>query len=776
MADFDRESMLEMFIFEMSQLIEQLEQTIIRSEAGFTPDDINEIFRIMHTIKGSSAMMKFDNMSSTAHSIEDMFYYLREENPTNVDASKVADIVLEGMDFIKVELDKVSEGSSPDGDGTSIINNIKAYLKVLKGDTGASAPTKESQKVASSSAETPAAKSDFVPGQNSPTGYYKAKIIFEEGCEMENVRSYTLVHNLGDMFSHVTYEPEDILSEDATEIIRKNGFNIKFKSELPYNEIQDSLLKTIYLKDLILEPMGDFNLFNVKVFFSQGSEMENVRAYNLIHILEQETQIVSYTPQNILDEETIEIIRKEGFVISFKTPLKFDDINNILKKVPYLRSFNLQIQEEEQKKPEVETKTKVETVSDEQDETSSTTIQASPSQAQASSAKKPPAQHMISVNVSKLDLLLNLMGELVIAEAMVTQNPDLDGLELESFHKETRQLRKIIKDVQDTVMSMRMVPLSTTFFKMQRLVRDMCKQLQKDVTLEVVGEETEVDKNIIEHISDPLMHIIRNSIDHGIEMPDERKAVGKSEKGTVLLEAKNSGGDVLIIIKDDGAGLNKKKIMEKAKNAGLLKKPETDYTDKEIHQFIFLPGFSTNEKVTNYSGRGVGMDVVSKNIELVGGSVLVDSIPNEGSMFTLKIPLTLAIIEGMTIKMGGAKYTIPIISIQKSFKVTKDQLFSDPDGNEMIRTSRGEVFNVVRLNEFFNINDGVTDVEEGIMITLENSDQTICLFVDELIGEQQVVVKTMPKYIKKIRGLSGCTLLGNGDISLIIDIAGFFDK
>jgi two-component system chemotaxis sensor kinase CheA len=324
-------------------------------------------------------------------------------------------------------------------------------------------------------------------------------------------------------------------------------------------------------------------------------------------------------------------------------------------------------------------------------------------------------------------------------------------------------------------MSMRMVPLSGTFFKMNRIVRDMCRQLDKDVQLDIVGDDTEVDKNIIEHISDPIMHIIRNSIDHGVEKPAVRRKAGKPEKSHVLLEAKNAGGDVLIIIKDDGAGLDREKIMKKAKENGLLRKPESEYTDKEVHQFIFLPGFSTNDQVTSFSGRGVGMDVVIANLEVVGGTVLVESTPGEGSTFTLKIPLTLAIIEGMSVLLAGAKYTLPIVSIIKSFKAQKADLFTDPNGNEMI-TERGEIFNIVRLHEFFNVEGAITNIEDGILIMLESDAQTICLLVDDLIGQQQVVVKSMPKYFKKVKGLSGCTLLGNGDISLIVDVAGFFDK
>ncbi len=696
LADFDRESMLEMFSFEMSQLVEQLEQTIIQAESGYSSEQVNEIFRIMHTIKGSAAMMLFDSISTTAHAIEDLFFYIREENPQNINYSTLTDFVLLGMDFIKTELDKIENGVQPDGDGTEIIAKIKGYLAEIKDGSKAAAEAK-----AESTTAVKPAVSETKNNESSTEHYnYTSVIKFEDGCEMENIRAYTLVHNFGEKIFNVSHIPEDVIDETSIGHIRKNGFRLDFSSKLPYDDIKNLFMKTVYLKELSL------------IELPSGSAVE----------------------------EPLEIHKVNEPVI--------EEVLNAVQPIPPVNENSAAV------KP-----------------TESPIVSASDSQV----AKKQQTQHVISVNVSKLDQLLNLMGELVIAEAMVTQNPELENLELESFHKEAIQLRKIINDVQDTVMSMRMVPLSTTFFKMHRIVRDMCKQLEKDVKLEILGEETEVDKNIIEHISDPLMHIIRNSIDHGIEKPDDRAALGKPDQGVVILEAKNSGGDVLIIIKDDGAGLNKDRIMQKAKQNGLLRKPESDYTDKEICQFIFLPGFSTNEKVTSYSGRGVGMDVVSTNLEAVGGSVIVDSVTGEGSTFTLKIPLTLAIIEGMTIKMGGAKYTIPIISIKQSFKAHKESIFTDPSGNEMIQV-RGEVYNLIRLYEFFNVESSITDPEDAIVIMLENGEQTVCIMVDELIGEQQVVVKTMPKYIKKVRGISGCTLLGNGDISLIIDVVGFFDK
>ncbi|GAE87690.1 signal transduction histidine kinase CheA [Acetivibrio straminisolvens JCM 21531] len=357
---------------------------------------------------------------------------------------------------------------------------------------------------------------------------------------------------------------------------------------------------------------------------------------------------------------------------------------------------------------------------------------------------------------------------------MVTQNPDLEGLQLDNFHKAARQLNKLTNELQDVVMSIRMVPLSMTFQKMNRIVRDMGKKLNKSIELEIIGEETEVDKNIIERISDPLIHLIRNAVDHGLEDAEERVAKGKPPAGKITLEAKNAGGDVWIFVKDDGRGLNREKILKKARVAGLIHKPENELTDKEIYSFIFTPGFSTKDNVTEFSGRGVGMDIVSNNISMVGGTIFVDSVPDNGTIISIKLPLTLAIINGMSIKVGKSRYTIPTISIKESFKVKNEAIITDSEGNEMIMV-RGEVYPIVRLHRFYKIDTAVTDINDGIIVMVENDSKVICIFADELLGEQQVVVKALPKYIKKVKGIGGCTLLGDGSISLILDIAGLVD-
>ncbi len=785
MADFDRESMLEMFNYEMNQLIESLETTVLEAEDGITTNHINEIFRIMHTIKGSAAMMLFNNIASVAHSVEDMFYYLRDNGVKDEHNSSIADLVFEGMDFIKQELEKIQEGDEANGDPQEIVEKLQDLLSVIKGNpsegTKGEVDTNTPNKVADNSL---VALNDIenVSGllcsymgkslkRKEEANVFSAKLEFESETQMLNVRAYSVVSNFIDDYKEVESQPSELLEEEASQEIIDNGLIVNITAELDFISVFRSLIKVPYLDKLSLK----------EVVLGNEDDIENVGCYeyelefpntfgehfgNLVTLVKKvEANVQALEILNITDD----IENKNLFWRIFSSK-KFDEINEIINSVDEVKIIKMEeIYNDDSQL--ISVKENENTKNDDKIEEKQVD-KSSKSQA----AKKPVTQQVISVNISKLDSLLNLMGELVISEAMVTQNPDLEGLDLQNFSKESRQLRKIINDVQDIVMSMRMVPLSTVFLKMHRIVRDMSKSLNKEIILNIIGEETEVDKNIVEIISDPLMHMIRNSIDHGLEKTEEdRIKVGKPPEGTVTLEAKNSGGDVLIIIKDDGRGVDTDAVYEKAKKNGLIDGERENYTDKELNMLIFEPGFSTNTEVTNYSGRGVGMDVVNTNLQSVGGSVDVISEKGVGTQFILKIPLTLAIIEGMNIRIGGDMYTIPIISIRQSFKGTKDDITLDPEGNEMIKV-RGEMYNLIRLHEYFDIESNVKEVEDGILILVENGYEAICLFADELVGEYQVVVKTMPKLIDKVRALAGCTLLGNGDISLIVDVAGFFGK
>lgn len=376
----------------------------------------------------------------------------------------------------------------------------------------------------------------------------------------------------------------------------------------------------------------------------------------------------------------------------------------------------------------------------------------------------------IRVDTEKLDDLMNLVGELIIAETTVTKNPDLDGHEFENFQKAALNLNRLTRALQDITMAVRMVPIATTFRKMVRLVRDVSTKQKKRVELVLTGEDTEVDKTVIETIADPLIHLIRNSIDHGIEGPDERTRSAKEAVGHVWLDAKHQGGEVWITIRDDGRGLNPERILQKAIERGVAD-PNRRYADREIFDFIFEPGFSTAAQITEISGRGVGMDVVRRNIEDVNGRVEVSSELGKGAVFTLRIPLTLAIIEGMLVRVGGSHYTIPLLAIRESVKAQAADITLLSDGGELLKLRRRH-YPIVKLSELHGVGGGVTSALDGILVIVECGERLACVLVDEVVGQRQTVIKPLPEYVKRVRGLAGCSILHNGDISLILDVEG----
>lgn len=381
----------------------------------------------------------------------------------------------------------------------------------------------------------------------------------------------------------------------------------------------------------------------------------------------------------------------------------------------------------------------------------------------------------LRVDIEKLDRLLDVVGELMIAESMVVQNPDLKehNFKLENFEKSVQQLDKITREIQDTATSIRMIPLTGTFRMMIRLVRDLVHKAGKKVELKLIGEDAEVDKTVIEHIYDPIVHAIRNAIDHGIGPPEERLSVGKSEIGQLTLEAKYVGGEVWIIVRDDGRGLNRNIILSKAIDRGLITGNGADLKDWEVWQLIFDPGFSTAEKVSEISGRGVGMDILRRHIESIRGRVEVRSREGEGTEVILRIPLTWAIIEGMIVRVEDAIYTIPISAIRESLKISKDQITEMTDFQEVVRI-RDQLIPVIRLHEFFGGTPNGKNLDEGILMVVGTNDKSLCFFVDEVVGQRQIVLKGIPRFIGNLNGISGFTILGDGSICPIINVAEVF--
>jgi two-component system chemotaxis sensor kinase CheA len=384
--------------------------------------------------------------------------------------------------------------------------------------------------------------------------------------------------------------------------------------------------------------------------------------------------------------------------------------------------------------------------------------------------KKFSRQHIdlqVKVDTKKLDNLVDLTGELVINQAMLRQNQWVLSSKDQKLYHNLNQLNQITSSLQRTAMSMRMVPIRNTFQKMVRLVRDLSKNSGKEVALSMAGEDTEIDRNVVEELYEPMVHMIRNSVDHGIEPPDERERSGKARSGTIFLKAYHKGGHIIIEIRDDGRGLDMDRILEKARSLQLLT-DESKMVEADICNLIFHPGFSTAEKVTDISGRGVGMDVVKKGIERLRGRVEINSKKGEGAVFVISLPLTLAIIEGMVVRVGKERYIIPALTILESFRPEKKQYSTLKGKGEMILT-RGRLVPLVRLDRMFGIKGDSSLPWEGLVVAVENDGHQRCLLLEE------VVIKSLGQGLKAVRGIAGGAILGDGRVGLILDISGIFE-
>ncbi len=689
------EAMVDVYIFETTGLLEQLDEILLRTEQAneFTEDDINEIFRIMHTVKGSSAMMGFENLQKLAHKGEDMFFIIREAPEKMTDISFVYDLVFQMSDLFKAEIEAIQNNDDYEPtDFSEIIAKLEKGAKMLKGelDEAEAEEKKETEKEAAPAAGALALDDSCMT----------VCVFFEDGCKMENLRAFMLLSKVKEEAEVLEYTPSDIESnQESSNVIIDHGFTITFRAH-----DNDAILHLI-------------------------ENSLNVQSYEIIsnnHKEEPEAQKAQTASEA---SPSAAAAAPSGTSAAAAAPEKKSDAPEKKKNEP------------------------------------------KPSEQKSTNSGK---QSLISVNLLKLDQLHDIVGEIITTESMVISNPELSGMRLESFSKAARDLKKLTSDLQDTVMSIRMVPLTGPFQKMNRIVRDMKVKLGKNVELKIEGDTTEVDKSIVDNLNDPLMHLVRNCMDHGVEdTQEERVALGKPAKATITLSAASSSGEVIITVADDGRGIDTEKVLQKAERIGMLTKPASEYSEREIQNMILLPGFSTNEVVTEYSGRGVGMDVVKKNIEKVGGSLTVESKKGQGTTFIIKIPLTLAIIDGMEIRVGDAIFTVPISVIQQSFIGQKEQLIHDTQQGEMIMI-RGVCYPILRLHEKFSLPTEITEIEDGILLLIESENKNFCIFSDHLVGEHQVVVKPFPKYLSqynlKGEGLSGCTIMGDGSISLIIDV------
>ncbi len=381
----------------------------------------------------------------------------------------------------------------------------------------------------------------------------------------------------------------------------------------------------------------------------------------------------------------------------------------------------------------------------------------------------------VRVSTDKLNKLFDLVGEIITVETMVVNNKNLAGLKLPDFKASANMLNKLVRELQKITMSIRMIPLEGLFNKMSRLVRDLSRKVNKSAELVIYGADTEMDKNVIEQLSDPLVHMLRNCIDHGIEYESVRLEKGKNPTGRITIGASYQGNEIHITVEDDGAGLDKEKIIQKAISNGQLSGIPTELSDKAICNLIFLPGLSTATVVSDVSGRGVGMDVVKNNIEKLRGGIEIDSKFGYGTKITFRIPLTLAIMDVMIVRVGTIKYAIPILSVRESFQPKSKDITITMDGIEVVKV-RNEMYPIIRLHEIMKRTPDNFDLDEGILMMLNTNTKKVCLFVDAILGQQQAVVKPLSEYIGEVQGLTGCMVMADGKIGLILDIEGLIEK
>jgi two-component system, chemotaxis family, sensor kinase CheA len=381
---------------------------------------------------------------------------------------------------------------------------------------------------------------------------------------------------------------------------------------------------------------------------------------------------------------------------------------------------------------------------------------------------KPEGELSVRVRTDRLDRLIDMVGELVIAQSMIAADPAVTAVGQHDLVKKVTHAGKIMRELQDLSMSMRMVPLKSTFQKLTRLVRDVAVKAGKTVEFVTDGEDTEIDRNMVDAIADPLVHMVRNAVDHGVEGPDEREAAGKPRQGTVRLAAFQQGGSVIVELRDDGRGLNRERILAKAIEKGLVTSAQS-LTESEINGLIFAPGFSTAEQITDISGRGVGMDVVRRNIESIRGRIDIQSTLGTGTIFQIRLPLTLAVTDGMLVRVGDERYIVPLTSISLSFRPEPEMLSNIPPSGEVVML-RGEVLPIVRLHEYFSVPGAVTDPSQAILMIVGDGKNRIALLVDQLLGQHQVVAKTLGDGVGEVPGISGGAILSDGRVGLIVDV------
>ena len=692
----------DVFLEEAAELLEQLEESLLELEES--PDDIelvSSVFRALHTIKGSGAMFGFDRVSAFTHEVETVFDKVRSGDMAA--SPELIDLTLASRDIIRGMLEEVNEGSDevPEENAQNIVRSLQELSGSEKGG------------VHSSSSGSSAA-----PGEDAD--------VKEQILSTWRIRYKPPL----DVFASGTnpcHLLEDLMELGETNIVALNE-DVPPLSELNPEQFHigwDVLLTTDKGKEAIED---------VFIFVDEESDL-------IIELVEHH--------DNLDDEDADIQFKRLGEILVMRGELTEEQLNEALgtqKQIGEILVDKGLISED-----------KLHSALQEQEHLKKVT-------SKVQSKQKASSESSIRVPSSKLDQLVNLVGELVTVQARLTQEAETRKDPQLLFLAE--EVERLSAELRDNTMNIRMVPIGSTFSKFRRVVRDLSRELGRQVVMTTAGAETELDKTVIEKLNDPMVHLIRNSLDHGVEPPDVREKKGKDPGGTIHLEAEHSGSHVLIRVTDDGAGIDKEKIRKKAVERGLLEQ-DAEISDKELYGFIFSPGFSTATVVSSVSGRGVGMDVVRTNIEELRGSIDVKSSVGQGTTVTLKIPLTLAIIEGLLARVGDERYVLPLAAVEECVELEEEDAGAERGRN--LVNLRGELVPYVHLRRYFDIGGDRSETEQIVVTRMDG--HRVGFVVDEVIGQHQTVIKNLGYLYRDIKEISGATILGDGSLALILDVS-----
>jgi two-component system chemotaxis sensor kinase CheA len=691
MAD---DAIKQVFLAETKELLENLENDIVRYEETKDPELIHSIFRYVHTLKGGSGMAGYEDVYQFTHALENILDSVRNGVlPMN---DLLADIVFASIDVIRLRLYSEEDPSKFEEKFALLqakINDIESILQIKEEKTGEDEKTEEIKPV---------------------YNFFRVKAKFREDIFKSGIDPLIII--------------EDLASLGKIVELRVN------RNDVPLLDKLDP--EKCYLSwDVILKTKSkEEALDDVFIFVRDDNEIT-----------------ITNVTKNYVAQPVVEDVPKLGELLLSKgmlTEKEYDDV----------------LSEHEKTKKKVGeiavTKGYVE------DNDISLALK------EQESIKKHLSTSTLRVDAKKVDNLMNLLGEMVIGFSGIKRiAEEIEDEKAYRLNNALYGVDRIIREFQEHLMRIRMVPIGPVFEQFRRFIRDTAKSHGKTIHLEIAGGDTEIDKTVIERINDPLKHLIRNAIDHGIESPQQRQVKGKPQEGTIVLKAFHQEGNIFIEISDDGQGIDKEKVLQKAISSGIVGKHE-DLPDAKIYDLLFAPGFSTAESVGDLSGRGVGLDVVKTNIEALRGSVEVFSEADKGTTFRIKLPLTLAIIDGMLVKVAHETFIIPILSIIESVKPVKKDIKTVENKGEVVHV-RGEYVPLIRLHKEFKLPQTIENPWDGLVVIVESEGKALGLVVDELVGQQQIVIKSLDNQITSSRAISGAAILGDGTIALIIDVHGF---